>query len=164
MNRRIEIRAFDPRLSRDNFRRQDTLSRDMRAVLELGAERNIVERHGNDFARDGEDFARAPQAFVEGAVDIRKRRDKEIAETLTGETAFVETIVKEFLHFVFFIGERKETVARIARRQNAEFATQNPRAAAVVRDGDDRRDFVGKRFEPAKERGASRAAPDRDDG
>ena len=77
--------------------------------------------------------------------------------------ALVEAILEEIGDERFVVGEGDETVADVARRQDAEFFLQAARTAAVVGDGDDRGEITRRPFETAQERGETRSAADRDD-
>ncbi len=83
---------------------------------------------------------------------------------MTGETfALFETIAEEIGDERFIVGERDQTVAHVAGRQDAELFLQASRRAAVVADRHDRSEICRTALEAAQQRRKASAAADRDD-
>ena len=76
--------------------------------------------------------------------------------------AFIETVLEELGHHRFTVGQRNQTVADVARRQNPKLRAQAAAAAAIVGYRHDRREVGRVLFEAAQERAQARAASDRD--
>ena len=72
----------------------------------------------------------------------------------------LESVLKELFHQRLRIGERNETIAQIARRDDAELRAQPPRGTPVVRDGHDCRDVARQLLDAAQEHGQAMPAAD----
>ena len=57
--------------------------------------------------------------------------------------ALLEPVLEQLGDERLGVGEGGDAVAHVARRQDAQLSAQNAGAAAVVGDGDDRREVVG---------------------
>jgi hypothetical protein len=69
---------------------------------------------------------------------MRQRDEKQVPDTMSAQRAVaLEPMLEESTHRLVFIGERDETVAYVAGRQDAEFVNESAGTPTVVRDGDD---------------------------
>ena len=75
----------------------------------------------------------------------------------------LEPVLKKFFHQRLGVGKRDEAVAQIAGRDDAQFLTQTPRGAAVIRNGHDRRHIARQFLDPAQEHRESVPAADHGD-
>ena len=120
--------------------------RDVRFALDDGAvvhdsvEAHVLLRSRQDLTLDGQDLRRLAQGRLDIARDLRHRCDEEVAEGVAGKLALAfEAILEELLHQRLGIGQRDETVAQVARRDDAEVLAQPAGRAAIIGDRHDSR-------------------------
>ena len=133
------------------------------AVVKLRHQADVLRRHGQDAPRNGKRLAHAAHGLLEAAVNVIERGEHEIAQALSGEAPLAKAVAHELIHRRLHICKRADAVADVARREHAELLAQNARAAAVIRDRDDRGDAGGKALQAAQHGGKARAPADRDD-
>src|SRR3989338_5260164 len=110
---------------------------------------------------DREHFAGGSHGLLEIPRDLCHRRNEEVPEAVALQGRVLgETVLKEPLHERFGIGQRHQAVADIAGRDHVELLAQAPRAAAVVRHGDDRRAVGRVLFQALQGGREARAAAD----
>ena len=119
----------------------------------------MLLRSRQDLTLDGQDLRRLAQGRLDIARDLRHRCDEEVAEGVAGKLALAfEAILEELLHQRLGIGQRDETVAQVARRDDAEVLAQPAGRAAVIGDRHDSRDVRGRSLDAAQEHGEAVAA------
>ena len=141
------------------------LAVDHRTVDQLGVEADIRHRRREHPAPDVEHVGRLDHRLLEAAGDLRQRRDEEVAQGVAVElrAGFAEAVLKQPGDERFVVGQRDETVPNIAGRGDVVVAANPARAAAVVGDGDDRRDRDVVPLQTAQQGCKSSAAADGDD-
>ena len=138
---------------------------DDRPVLEDRVKAHGLLRCGQDTPLDREDLRGLAQRCLHVASDLRHRSEKEIAEAVPREIACsLKTMLKEFFHQRFGVGKCDETVAQIARRDNAELFAQTSRGAAVVRHRHDGSHVARQFLDTAQEHREPMSAADYRDG
>jgi hypothetical protein len=118
------------------------------AVFERGDQVNVRKCRREDAAADGEDFAANADGFGEVASDVGERGEKKIAEIVADETAArVEAVLKEAAKKGFIFRKCDHAVANVTGRKNAVFPADAAGAAAIIGDGDDRRQIGDRVFD-----------------
>ena len=119
-----ELRDRYPRLG------DGRLAGDFGAIDERRFELDGVERRGHDATFDLQDATRLVDRLIEAPGNGGHRREKEIAERVSGEpSALRETIAEELGHERLVVGERDQTIPNIAGRQDAELFVETARAS-----------------------------------
>jgi len=150
---------------------------DAAAVFQSCDERDVGDCRGENLPADREDFAADANSFGEVAGDMSQSGEKEVAEIVADEAAAgVEAVLEEAAEKSFILAESDHAIADVAGGENAIFAAEAARAAAVVGDGDDRGkagdgvlgfDFVAAAgdeiLEAAEQSGKTGAAAESDD-
>ncbi len=78
---------------------------------------------------------------------LRQSREKKIPYRVAIDPrALIQTMLQQVLEVRVAIGQREQTVARIAGRQHAQLLSKTTGASSIVGDGDDPRDRVGIPF------------------
>ena len=96
-----------------------------RAVVELGTEPHHAERRRQHAPDDIKHAARLFNGAIEVAGHAAHCRQEEIPEGVPAQAfTFGESEAEEIGNQCFVVGERDQTVADVAGRQNAEFLLQ----------------------------------------
>src|SRR3989442_11030966 len=112
------------------------------AILQSSFERNQLIRGREDPAANRQHFAADAYGAREVAGNMAQCGEEKIAETMAAQTdAGLETILKKPAQQSFILGQGHHAIAEVTGWQDAVFATQAPRTAAVIRDGDDGREI-----------------------
>src|SRR5438445_4858574 len=118
------------------------LAGDDLAVLQSSFQRNQLIRGREDPAANRQHFAADAYGAREVAGNMAQCGEEKIAETMAAQTdAGLETILKKPAQQSFILGQGHHAIAEVTGWQDAVFATQAPRTAAVIRDGDDGREI-----------------------
>jgi len=146
------------------------------AVLQSSFERNQLIRGREDPAANRQHFAADAYGAREVAGNMAQCGEEKIAETMAAQTgAGLETILKKPAQQSFILGQGHHAIAEVTGWQDAVFATQAPRTAAIIRDGYYRGKIADEMvgipllarsnvsFQAAQQCGKSRAAADGDD-
>ena len=133
------------------------------AVFKFGLKMHVLIRHWQHTARDGQHVAHPVDSLVKRAGDAVHRRKEQIAEALPREATLGEAVVQQLAHRLFRVGECQDAAPDIAGRQHPEILAQRAGAAAVVRNGDDRRDVARIALQSAQHRGQAMPAADGDE-
>ena len=110
----------------------------------------VLVRDRKNSSRNGKNVSHAVHGLVKRARDAVHRSQKEIAEALPREASFGKAVVEKLLHRGLGVRKRHNAVSNIARGKHTEVFAEHPRAAAVIRDGNNRRNVFGVALEPAQ--------------
>ena len=155
----------DPRLAVD-----DRARRRARAWSVSG-----VAVAGTTWPADGEDPVDLPDALLEvAALDRGHRGEQQVADRMAAERpprspeaairrTHREAVLEQLAHQRLGVGERRDAVADVADRRDAELLAQHAGRAAVVGDRHDRGEVARVLLEAAQERRQAGPAADRHD-
>ena len=99
----------------------------------------------------------------ETAGRLSEGRQEEISETMAPQAAVPEAVLKKFPHRFIRFGKRDERATHVARGKHAILVAQDAGRSAVVRHGDDGREFNGMVPQGVQNNIAAGSAADRND-
>ena len=130
------------------------LAADRFVVFGTSVDGYVCERRGQDLAAHGEDAARLMYGFLEVPCHAGHGDDEKVAKAVPVEArSFVEAVLEEARHQWLRLRQRRDTVAQVAWRQDAQMAAQPAGGAAVVADRDDRGEVACVLLEAAQQDG-----------
>jgi len=133
-------------------------------VGHIGHQADQVEGRGQHPPAHGQDPAGLQQPLLERPRDPGHRRQVEVAKGVPIQPgAAGKTVLEELGDDGLGLRERRQVVAEVAGREQAQTRAQPAGAAAVIGDGDDGGEMVGVVLQPAQDGGHTGAAADADD-
>ena len=127
---------------------------------------DVLQRRGQNPPAHRQDAARLADRLLHPPRNARHRHDEQIAERVPLKPlarTLREAVLEQPRHQRLRVGQRRNAVAQIARRNHPQIAPQPPRRPPVVRHRHDRRDVVAVLLQPAQQHRQPRAPAQTDD-